>query len=54
MVRGNRFINTTVLNEVFLFPETVNEYAARIVAGFVVALSLLFLWTGNIYILGFL
>jgi hypothetical protein len=54
MVRGNRLINTTILKEVFSFPETVNEYAARTVAGFVVALSILFLWTENLYILGLL
>ena len=32
--------NITTLREVFSFPHPVNEYAARMVAGMVVALSL--------------
>lgn len=54
MVERNRPINTNLLKQIFSFPETINEYAARIVAFFVLSLTSLFLYTENIYILYFL
>ncbi len=42
------------MNELFSFPAQVNEVSARLVAGFVVGLTLLYLATGNIWVLGFL
>ena len=44
----------TLLGEVYSFPETVDEYAARVVAGLVVALCAIILTTQNIWVLGFL
>ncbi len=54
MGKRNRSDNSNLLNEIFSFPEQVNEYAARIVAGFVVILTVVFLATENIWILSFL
>lgn len=54
MVKRNRSHNSNILNDIFSFPDEVNEYAARIVAGFVVILTTLFLITENIWILVFL
>ncbi len=42
------------MHTVFRFPDPVNEVAARIVAGFVVALTALFYVTGSVPILAFL
>ncbi len=47
-------MNKKRFEEVFSFPETVNEYAARVVAGLVVALCAFILATQNILVLGFL
>jgi len=54
MVKKNRFTNITILINIFSFPDTVNEYAARLVAAFVVILSFIYLFTQNIGILFFL
>ena len=47
-------MNKVKLGDVFSFPETVNEYAARVVAGLVITLSAIILTTQNIWLLGFL
>jgi len=54
MVKKNRSTNITILTNIFSFPDTVNEYAARLVAAFVVILSFIYLFTQNIGILIFL
>ncbi len=51
MVQRDRQQHPTVLKKLFSFPETVNEYAARMVAGFVVILSVSFLITQQNFIL---
>ena len=43
-----------IVRELFSFPNPVNEYAARLVAFMVVILALLFLITGNKWVLVFL
>ena len=47
-------MNKVKLGDVFSFPETVNEYATRVVAGLVITLSAIILTTQNIWLLGFL
>ncbi len=54
MVQRSRLQHPSVLKKIFSFPDAVNEYAARTVAAFVVALSLIYIVTGNIFILAFL
>jgi len=54
MVQRDRQHHTAILKEVFSFPETINEYAARIVAGFVVIMALAYLYSHNIYLLAFM
>jgi len=54
MGKKNRPTDITILTNIFSFPETVNEYAARFVAAFVVILSFIYLFTQNIGILIFL
>ena len=51
MVKRNRQQHPTILKEIFSFPESINEYAARLVAGFVAVFSVLFLYTQEIFIL---
>ena len=43
-----------MLKEIFSFPETVNEYAARTVATFVLLLALTYLMSENVLILSFM
>lgn len=54
MGAGNRSVNTSLLKQLFSFPEKVNEYAARIVAGIVLLLVSAYLYTENVYILVYL
>ena len=54
MVQKGRQQHPTILREIFSFPETINEYAARMVAGFIVILSLAYLYSHNIYLLAFM
>ena len=51
MVQRDRQQNTPILKEIFSFPETINEYAARIVAGFIAIIALAYLYSHNIYLL---
>jgi len=53
MVKKHRSKDITILTNIFSFPNTVNEYAARFVAAFVVILSITYLLTQNLYILIF-
>ena len=54
MVKRNRQQYSTVLKSIFSFPDSINEYTARIVAGIIVLLSLIYLYTDNIIVLAFL
>ena len=54
MVQKGRQQHPTILREIFSFPETINEYAARIVAGFIMLMAIAFLSSHNIYILAFM
>ena len=54
MVQRDRQHHTPILKEIFSFPETINEYAARTVAGFIVIMALTFLYSHNIYLLIFM
>jgi len=54
MVKKHRSKDITILTNIFSFPDTVNEYAARFVAAFVVILSITYLLTQNLGILIFL
>ena len=54
MGAGNRSESKSVLREIFSFPEIVNDYAARTVAGFIFTLALFYIQTQNIYILMFM
>jgi len=51
MVQRDRQQHPSILEDIFSFPETINEYAARIVAGFIVIFAIAFLFSQNIYIL---
>ncbi|MDP7039762.1 MAG: DUF4395 domain-containing protein [Myxococcota bacterium] len=46
--------STSLIKKVFSFPDTVNEYAARTVAAFVVILTATYLLTENILVLTFI
>jgi len=54
MVQKGRQQHPTILREIFSFPETINEYAARMVAGFIVIFALTYLYSHNIYLLAFM
>ena len=54
MVQRNRQQYSSILKSIFSFPETINEFAARMVAGFIVILSLTYLYSHNIYLLSFM
>ena len=54
MVQRNRQQYSSILKSIFSFPETINEFAARMVAGFIVILSLTYLYSHNIYLLLFM
>ena len=54
MVQRNRQQHSSILKTIFSFPETINEYAARMVAGFIVILALTYLYSHNIYLLVFM
>ena len=54
MVQRNRQQYSSILKSIFSFPETINEFAARMVAGFIVILSLTYLYSPNIYLLLFM
>ena len=54
MVKRDRSIHTNLLNQLFSFPETINEYVARVVASFVFVLTIEYLISGNILILYFI
>jgi hypothetical protein len=51
MVQTDRQQHPSILKTIFSFPKTINEYAARIVAGFIVVLSLSFLLSQHVFIL---
>ena len=50
----DRSESKSVLKEIFSFPEIVNDYAARTVAGFIFTLAVFYIQTQNIYILIFI
>ena len=54
MVQRNRQQHSSILKTIFSFPETINEYAARMVAGFILILALTYLYSHNIYLLAFM
>ena len=54
MVQRDRQQHSSILKSIFSFPETINEYAARIVAGFIVIMALAYLHSHNIYLLAFM
>ena len=54
MVQRDRQQYFSILKSIFSFPETINEYAARIVAGFIVFMALTYLYSHNIYLLVFM
>lgn len=54
MVQRDRQQYSSILKSIFSFPETINEYAARIVAGFIVIMALTYLYSHNIYLLAFM
>ena len=54
MVQRNRQQYPSILKSTFSFPETINEYAARTVAGFIVVIALTYLYTHNVYLLVFM
>ena len=54
MVQRDRQHHTSILKEIFSFHETINEYAARTVAGFIVIMALAYLYSHNIYLLAFM
>jgi hypothetical protein len=54
MVQRDRQQHPSILREIFSFPETINEYAARMVAGFIVLLAVLFLYTKSLFVLAFM
>ena len=54
MVQRNRQQYSSILKSIFSFPETINEFAARMVAGFIVILALIYLYSHNIYLLTFM
>ena len=54
MVQRNRQQYSSILKSIFSFPETINEYAVRMVAGFIVILALTYLYNHNIYLLAFM
>ncbi|MBC8311553.1 MAG: DUF4395 domain-containing protein [Candidatus Marinimicrobia bacterium] len=54
MVQRDRQQYPSILREIFSFPETINEYAARTVAGFIVLLAIAFLYTKSLFVLAFM
>ena len=54
MVERNRQQHSSILKSIFSFPDTINEYAARMVAGFILIMSLSYLYSHNIYLLVFM
>ena len=54
MVQRDRQQHSSILKSIFSFPETINEYAARTVAGFIVIMALTYLYSHNIYLLIFM
>ena len=54
MVARNRQQHSAILKPIFSFPDTINEYAARMVAGFILIMSLSYLYSHNIYLLVFM
>jgi len=54
MVQRDRQQYPSILKNIFSFPESINEYAARMVAGFIFIFALTYLYTHNIYVLAFM
>ena len=54
MVQRDRQQHRSILKSIFSFPETINEYAARTVAGFIAIMALAYLQSHNIYLLAFM
>jgi len=54
MVKRDRQQYPSILKNIFSFPERINEYAARMVAGFIFIFALTYLYSHNIYVLAFM
>ena len=54
MVQRNRPQYPSILKSIFSFPETINQYASRTVAGFIMILGLTYLYSHNTYLLAFM